>query len=335
MHATCDVSPTQLSLEVPFTTYQVAVSVGDVLSKLEPAPRSILLIGVAAELLVPLLPEHDLTDHKVDDTSADEPLPFADGEFDCVLCVDTLDLLPNPVRRGFVAELRRVTSAHVMVVGPFASDVISSAEESLNEIHKAASGQAHPIVRKHLEEGLPDLKAIRDALAFPKAGLPVAIPHTSLRTWALLHMVASVADASDRTRVMFTKLNAFYNQRLARIDHAAPAYRHLLLASADASGLPKALVRDLRARFSSNAREDEMETVRGLLRIALDSYAEALAVPPPKGVLAQAIQRVEELERKVRSQARTIDKLHNELYIRKSSAETKKPVRLLKKLFTF
>ena len=78
-----------------------------------------------------------------------------------------------------------------------------------------------------------------------------------------------------------------------------------------------------------------MRKIRELLRLILDSYAEALTDVPAESPLTAALRCAEELEHTVREQTRTIERLNDELYILKNARNSKKPGRLIKKLFTF
>ena len=46
------------------------------------------------------------------------PLPFADGAFDTVLCLDSLEHIPRPDRASFVAELARVAAGRLLIACP-------------------------------------------------------------------------------------------------------------------------------------------------------------------------------------------------------------------------
>lgn len=320
--------------ELPFGEYQVVCSLVGLLSQLPMSQKTALLVGIEGAALAPALPDFEISVPDPD-FRTDAELPYGDGEFACVIAADILDRVPDAIRTRFLTELARIAADLVIVVGPFASEINSAAEESLNEIHRAACGTPHPLVQTHLEEGLPAIKATRDRLAQHGIQEIAVFPHTSLRSWAMLQMLETLAGGDERTSAMFSRLNAFYNIRLARNDHAMPVYRHVLVGSRHAGTLEMPLLRKLKELFSTEGREREMESVRELLRVVLDSYAEALAIAPPKGVLHKTMQRLEELERRTRSQARTIEKLNNELYLLRNSRNGNAPVRLLKKLFTF
>jgi hypothetical protein len=89
------------------------------------------------------------------------PLPFADGAFDTIVCLDVLEHIPGPDRDAFVAELARVAARRVIVACP------SSECQTLDD-HMAAmlgtGGRPLPEwLAEHYACGLPTPEAIAAA----------------------------------------------------------------------------------------------------------------------------------------------------------------------------
>ena len=337
--------PTPLTLEpiaipasLPFSTYQLASSVTEIAGMLQPGPSRMLVIGL---------------DGAMPDTVADsvlvvsgrvsfglsgqleiQPLPYEDDAFPCVVAADTLDRLPEAAREVFLREIVRVASRYAVLASPFDSAVTVSAEESLDEIHRTVHGTGHPRVLKHREWGLPHLAATCSFLESATGRQPDVLPNTSLRSWALFEMLACVAGMFPRGELLFSRLTAFYNERLARLDHCPPSYYHVMLAAKGSKPLKASVGRALAQRFGPARAEAEIQTVRELMRLVLDSYAEALNSAPAGNPLTQALNRVRDLESTVREQAHTIQRLTDELYLLKNSRNSKSAGSVLKKLFT-
>lgn len=324
--------------EWPFATYQLVSAIHEIVDKLKPAVSRLLVLGLESELPAGLWPGVEVIAEKAEIgawSSLDGlPLKYASGEFSCVVACEVVDQLPEQVRGVFLDELARISSQYTIIISPFDAHVVLSAEESLNETYKSIHNAAHPSVERHLTQGLPDLHAAREMLEAAMGGpAPEIFPVTSLRSWALFEMLRCFSHAFEREEILFSRLNAFYNAKLARFDHAGPVYRHVLLSAKEAKALKPSVVKALSARFDPGTARGEIEVALDLLKLILDGYAETLSCAPPRGVLSRALRRVEELERKTRSQARLIQKLNDEIYVLKGGRNAKAPARLLKKLF--
>ena len=262
-------------------------------------------------------------------------LPFEDASFSLVAACDALDKLPAGAREPFVRELSRVSNGTLLVASPFDSPLVSSAEEALGEIHKSTFGQPHAGVALHRRLGLPRLDPTRIAMASAMGGTPIELPNTSLRSWTLFEMLGCVSRAMEHDGLVFTRLNRFYNARLARLDHCPPVYRTILLAAKGRPALTPEARRKLEERFAESPAESEIRTVRDLLRVMLDSLAETMAPPPAERTLSVTMRRVADLESRNRDQATTIEKLNNEISFLKSPQSERAQSGLLKRLFTF
>jgi hypothetical protein len=330
------VEPVRIDLpaSLPFAQYQTAAAIYEAISILQAKPEKLLII--LPEGSVKIHPEAETVQHELPaaEFTAQQPsmLPFSDGEFGTVVAADVIDRFGEAGRAPFIKELTRVAKQYLVVLSPFESQVVSSAEESVNEVYRSTFGKSHPEIVLHRDIGLPNLRRLNDTVANLTGYIPEVFPVGSLRSWALLNMLSYVANGFERGDMIFSRLNQFYNERFAQVDHAQPAYRHMVVASTGNKPLKQTIIRQFSDRYRSAAHEAEIETVRGLMRLALDGYAEALAAPPPKGALTSAVRQIQELERKVRNQQRTIEKQNDEIFRLKNPNS---PARLIKKLFTF
>ena len=104
------------------------------------------------------------------------PLPFADGAFDTVLCLDVLEHLPPADRPAFVAELARVAARRVLVACP--TTAAAPLDARVRSQFTAAGAPIPGWLSEHDEHGLPageDLAVWVGAVAgFTATAVPMA-----------------------------------------------------------------------------------------------------------------------------------------------------------------
>lgn len=324
--------------ETSYSSYQVASSVLSLLRLLQPGLSQALVIG-----LDPPLPPKAARGSRITSLAASPGqwgsgelirLPYERAQFNCVVACDVIDQLPEGARGLLVDEMARVSSQYIVLVSPFDSRVVARAEESVNDVHRSIFQDTHPRLSAHARAGLPTMSKVRDLVTLAMGREPEVFPGTSLRSWTLFEMLECVARAGDYGATLLDRVTVFYNTRYAALDHELPAYRHIVVAARDRHALTAQVVENIRRRFSESDVQPEIQAVRSLLRLALDAYAEALASPTHRGGAAiAALRRAEDLERKVRVQARAIDRLHDEIYALKGAGRSVRPGRLIRKLF--
>jgi SAM-dependent methyltransferase len=97
-------------------------------------------------------------------------LPFADGSFDAVVTLDTLEHMPCDDRLPFLRECCRVARQSVIVAAPFGSEGHAALEERLYNLYQSRYGEPHAYLGEHVHYGLPDTEEL-DQLA---RGLQIA-----------------------------------------------------------------------------------------------------------------------------------------------------------------
>lgn len=157
-------------------------------------------------------------------------LPFADGRFDIVVTVDTLEHVPEALRAVFIRELLRVSSDYAIITGPFANDYNEAAEAALNEFLVNVIGMQHRFLTEHLQNGLPDLDTcLRTVTEICKGH--VTIPSGYIHHWLPLmiikHGLMRIAGGQD----IVDELDRFYNYACYWSDHRLPCYRWVVVAS--------------------------------------------------------------------------------------------------------
>ena len=91
-------------------------------------------------------------------------IPFAEGSWDVVTCVDVLEHIAPKDRRRFVDDLYKVASKRIIIAAPNGSKFHEEAEKRLSaEIRK--KGKSVVFLEEHIKNGLPTPKE-----ANPKGG---------------------------------------------------------------------------------------------------------------------------------------------------------------------
>jgi hypothetical protein len=157
-------------------------------------------------------------------------LPLADGSFDAVITVDTLEHVPEVSRAAFIHELVRVSSSFVIITGPFANGYNEVAEKTLNDFLVNVVGSQHWFLTEHLENGLPDLDTCLQVIA-RTCESSIAIPSGYIHHWLPLMIIKY-----DLTRIaggqdISDELDRFYNYACYWSDHRLPSYRQVVVAS--------------------------------------------------------------------------------------------------------
>ena len=233
-------------LELPFDQYQRYRFAADLLDEVRPsgASWSILDVGGRTALLRAFLPRDRVT--LVDLEASAEPglvlgdgarMPFADRSFDVVTAFDTLEHVPSPLRAAFLAECLRVARTYVAIVGPYQDPAVEESERLLQRFLKEKLGVEHRYLEEHRHHGLPSRGEVEAQLA--SSGAVVAsLGHGNLERWLALISLSLYMDYTHELRGVASRFFRFYNTHLYASDHAAPVYRHAVVAGLRGAPLP-------------------------------------------------------------------------------------------------
>lgn len=222
-------------LELPFDQYQRYKVAADLVDLLETPPRRpVVDVGGAPGFAESFLPEREVT---VVDVEGKYPgrfviasgtrLPFPDRTFAVGLALDTLEHVPAPDRRAFLAELQRVSDV-VILSAPFADGSVELAEAALHEFVIGRFGGPFPTLEEHAVHGLPVLADTVSTVA-GKGWATATLPSGYLPRWLagmLLHHEFLAMGMPE-----LPKLHAFYNASISPSDAREPSYRHVLVAA--------------------------------------------------------------------------------------------------------
>ena len=166
---------------------------------LGPGQPSVLDVGCGPVGLFSVFPELPFAGQdiefpaRVPDTmfavrTAPGPFPWVDGAFDTIVCLDTLEHMPAPVRGDFVAECARVAARRVFISCPVAE--AAERDAMFRQMYVAAGLSAPDWLDEHAEHGLPTAEEVAAACTHA-AGFTV-------EPWAqvngILSTLAAVAD---------------------------------------------------------------------------------------------------------------------------------------------
>lgn len=89
-----------------------------------------------------------------------ENLPFADGSWDVVVSVDTIEHIPPKKRESFVKELTRVARRRVIILAPFGSVSHQEYEDKLYQRWKESGVKIPMYLKEHVAFRLPGIELL-------------------------------------------------------------------------------------------------------------------------------------------------------------------------------
>jgi SAM-dependent methyltransferase len=153
-------------------------------------------------------------------------LPFADGAFDVVISLDTLEHVAPASRSGFIADLARVARRYLILAMP-CGPVAERVERALDGWYALRGITTPPWLEEHVALRLPRRGEVEAAVA--ALGRPYQVYGNEN---ALVHLLVMAAESSRRLRPL---LVAFVRDRMdtaARIAgwlNVRPTYRQLFV----------------------------------------------------------------------------------------------------------
>ena len=292
-------------LQLPFDQYQRYQVAADLLERLNiPAGALVLEVGGAPGPMEGFLAQHEVFVVDIDGKRSGRyaladgaRLPFADGTFDAVVTLDTLEHVRPESRASFLTELHRVATDAVVLSAPFSDPDLEIAEDALNAFVRMRFGGDFPTLDEHREHGLPQLEPTVAALGRGQWHAAV-LPSGYLPRW-LLGMVFHHELLATGMRGL-GELHAYYNATVSPLDARSPSYRHVIVASPSRTAAElEGAVASLRAPGDERAGQVAL----GSIAAAVLSHRLPAASSPDLGALQSTIAELERhnanLERQV------------------------------------
>jgi 2-polyprenyl-3-methyl-5-hydroxy-6-metoxy-1,4-benzoquinol methylase len=164
-------------------------------------------------------------------------LPFANGTFEVVVCLDVLEHVPSDKRPLLLDEMFRVVGSRGWVfVGAPCGQVVREAELQANALYRARTGRDHPWLAEHLQNAplnCDDLQTeITRAAKIHMGHFDIkSFPNMSLRLWKRLRRVLwSQPAAIHFQRLLFQPWFAWLKRR-----NGPPGYRRIWSVNASES----------------------------------------------------------------------------------------------------
>jgi SAM-dependent methyltransferase len=140
-------------------------------------------------------------------------MPFKDNSFDFVVACDVFEHIPTEDRQQFLKELYRVAKHSVILCAPFNTPGVPEAESWANNFYKSLSGQDHPWLIEHINNGLPREAEVEDFLSSERAHF-VKARHLSLENWRLILRLDLLRAIFGNNNILQTHAHIVYNQYL-------------------------------------------------------------------------------------------------------------------------
>ena len=192
-------------------------------------------------------------------------LPFANGSFDVVSSLDSLEHVPPHRREAYVAELLRVSRGHVLILAPFAQPETELAERVLAAFVRVFDQEESPQLEEHHTYGLPELGSCVELIRSQGFGC-VSFPSGYVYNWLPMMLVKYYLVALPDTLDLHHALDRFYNTMLQASDARAPGYRQCILAARDAES---SVLRDVAATLAPAEPPDRLEVLERMAQVDL------------------------------------------------------------------
>jgi len=192
-------------------------------------------------------------------------LPFADGSFDVVASLDSLEHVSPERREAYVAELLRVSRRYVVILAPFAQPETDLAERVLAEFVRVFDEEESPQLQEHHTYGLPDLAHWIDFVRSRDFAC-VSFPSGYVYNWLPMMLVKYYLVALPDTLDLHHALDRFYNSMLQESDTRAPGYRQCILAARDPAS---PVLAEVATAFAPREPPDRLEVIERMAQIDL------------------------------------------------------------------
>src|SRR6266567_349036 len=162
-------------------------------------------------------------------------MPLKDETFDWVVSTDVYEHISSKKREKFLEENLRVAKKGVVLVAPFYSKEVESAEINSNENYKTLhNGTDHLWLKEHIDNILPQMDEFENFLTNRK--LPFQkLYNNNILLWELLMGIEFLfyENAYDDIKKEMEDFSYFYNTQVYTVDNQEPSYRKIYFIKKD------------------------------------------------------------------------------------------------------
>jgi hypothetical protein len=184
--------------DLPFDQYTRNYLIKELVSALKGNCKSSLKIldaGGRNGNLSSFLPDEEI--HIIDIRSGSESnyvigdvtkAPYKDNAFDITVSSDVYEHVPAGGRLKFVSELLRVSKNFVIIGAPFDSNDVRDAEIKTCCYFKKITGEPHPWLLEHIDNGLPSKEELENFIKDNNFGY-LTIETNNVSNWFLMQLL--------------------------------------------------------------------------------------------------------------------------------------------------
>jgi len=155
--------------------------------------------------------------------------PLKNSSFDVVISSDLYEHIPREDRLKTVSEMLRLSKNFIILGAPFYSKEVEEAERKAYNFFLKNTGEPHPWLKEHIENGLPLRDELEDFLI--EKGYEFYILETNnISNWLLLQFLTSYAYNYGLPEEKVSKVYRYYNENFVDLgDFLEPTYRKIYL----------------------------------------------------------------------------------------------------------
>ena len=219
-------------------------------------------------------------------------LPFRTGAFDVVICMDTLEHIPQNQRDNFLHNLLRVAKKFVILSAPFFSEQVNLAEKILFEFILKTLKAEHQQLKEHISNQLPLVDKVRSLLdqnGFPYCFFEGAYLNNFLLMMIIKHYLMSFPGSAE----LHAMIDRFYNLHFYESDQRAPGYRKTFVIAKDQAN--DKILRMIQHKFSCYAQKYKYSAAKAtdFYQLPLLLNLEQLCI---KGGVEEQLQQIQALK---------------------------------------
>lgn len=142
-------------------------------------------------------------------------LAYDDNTFDISTSFDVLEHIPRKLRHRFIEESIRVASKVAILTFPedTGNGEVIKAEIELNDFYIHLTGEHHPWLKEHIENGIPTAGEVESILRKLKYKY-IKLPSNDLDLWKSMQVINFAAGHSAEAFKLSNEFNAEYRKKI-------------------------------------------------------------------------------------------------------------------------